>query len=153
MNPQSAQQNYLRTRVFTATPEQLQMMLFDGAVRFADQARAALERKDFEGSYNNISRAQRIITELTGSLKHDVSPDLCNKLAAIYNYIYRKLVDANVHHTVEALDEALKMLKYQRETWAMLLEQLGKTKAAAAAKTIPMPAPSDRMEASIRMSA
>ncbi len=94
MNPQAAQQaqqQYLRTRVMTATPEQLQMMLFDGAIRFCEQAKASLERRDYEGSYNNISRAQKIVMELTGSLKHDVAPDLCGKLAAIYNYTYRKL--------------------------------------------------------------
>ena len=152
MNPQAAQ-NYLRTRVLTATPEQLQMMLFDGAIRFAEQARAALEKKDFEGKYNNISRAQKIVTELLGSLKHDLSPDLCGKLAAIYHYTYRKLVEASVEHRMDSLDEALRILRYQRETWAMLLDQLGKQKAGAAAAKINMPAPSSRMESQIKMTA
>lgn len=150
MNPA---QNYLRTRVLTATPEQLQMMLFDGAVRFAEAARVALVAKNWEQSYNNISRCQKIITELIASLKHDVSPELCSKLAGLYNFVYRKLVEANIDHKVEALDEGLKVLKYQRETWTMLLQQLGKDKAAKAAVGINMPAPDDRMERSIRMSA
>jgi flagellar protein FliS len=155
MNPQAAQQaqSYLRTRVLTATPEQLQMMLFDGAVRFLEQARAALAKKDWEHSYPNISRTQKIITELLGSLKHDVNPDLCGKLSALYNYAYRKLIEANVDHNLDALDEALKVLRFQRETWALLLEQLGKQKAAAAAGQIDLPAPSARMEAQIRMTA
>lgn len=150
MNPQVAQ-NYLRTRVFTATPEQLQMMLYDGAIRFAEQARPALEKKDWETSYNMISRAQKIITELTCSLKHDVAPELCGRLAALYSYVYRKLVDASTTHAVESLDDALKILRYQRETWAMLLDQIGKQKAGNAARTLDMPAPSARMEASISM--
>ena len=149
-NPQAAQ-NYLRTKVFTATPEQLQLMLYDGAIRFADQARVALEQKNFEQSYNMISRVQKIITEMTASLKHDVAPDLCKRMSALYNYIYRKLVEANVEHLIPPLEEALNLLRYQRETWAMLLDQLGKTKAAAAAQTINMPAPDHRMEASISM--
>ena len=152
MNPQAAQ-HYLRTRVLTATPEQLQMMLFDGAIRFAEQGKAALLAKNWEGSYNNISRCQKIIAELTASLKHDVNPDLCGKLASLYNYAYRKLVEANIDHTVEPLDEAVRILKYQRETWGMLLDQLGKQKAGRAAQSIDAPAPSARMEASIRMSA
>src|ERR1700733_8761654 len=98
MNPQAAQ-NYLRTRVLTATPEQLQMMLYDGAIRFADAARTAIINKDWEGTYKNCSRAQRIITELGSALKPDISPDLCANLAALYNYIYRKLIDASLHHT------------------------------------------------------
>ncbi len=153
MNPQAAQQNYLRTRVLTATPEQLQMMLFDGAVRFAEQARIALLAKNWEQSYTSISKCQKIIAELTASLKHDVNPDLCGKLSSLYNFAYRKLVEANVGHQMEPLDEAIKVLKYQRETWALLMEQLGKQKAGQAAGRINMPAPSAAMEATIRLSA
>lgn len=152
MNPQAAQ-NYLRTKVFTATPEQLQLMLYDGALRFGEQARLALEQKNFEQSFNMISRVQKIIAEMHSSLKPDAAPDLCKKMSALYNYIYRKLIDANLEHQVADLDEALNILRYQRETWTMLLEQLGKTKAAAAAATLDMPAPNARMEASIRISA
>ena len=63
MNPQAAQQaqNYLRTRVMTATPEQLQMMLYDGAIRFAEQAKAALVAEDFEKSYQSIARVQKSV--------------------------------------------------------------------------------------------
>ena len=150
MNPNLAQ-NYLRTRVMTATPEQLQMMLFDGALRFGELARLALEKKNYEESYNNISRVQKILTELSCTLKHDVAPELCSKLSALYTYVYKKLIEANVEHTLEPLDEALNLLRYQRETWAMLLDQLGKTKAAAAATMLDMPAPNARMEASISM--
>ena len=151
MNPQTAQQQYLRTRVMTATPEQLQMMLYDGAIRFAEQAKAALDVGDFEKSYQSISRVQKILTEMSCGLKHDVLPELCEKLSALYSYVYRKLIDANVKHDAEALAEAIALLKYQRETWALLLDQLGKKKAAAAAQSLDMPAPDSRMEASISM--
>ena len=150
MNPQVAQ-NYLRTQVLTATPEQLQMMLYDGAIRFAEQARPALQAKNWEVSYNMISRAQRIIAELISSLRPDLAPELCGKLAGLYNYVYRQLIDANINHKIEPLDEAIKILRYQRETWAMLLSQLGKQKATEAAKKLDIPAPSARMEASISM--
>ena len=150
MNPQGAQ-NYLRTKVLTATPEQLQLMLYDGAIRFGEQAKAALTAKNYEQSYNLISRVQKIIAEMSCTLKHDVYPDLCKKLAALYTYAYKKLIEANIEHDAAALDEALDVLKYQRETWVMLLDQLGKTKAAAAATKLDMPAPDARMEASISM--
>ncbi|HET6251810.1 MAG TPA: flagellar export chaperone FliS [Tepidisphaeraceae bacterium] len=149
MNPQAAQQNYLRTRVLTATPEQLQMMLYDGAIRFADGARTALLKKDWEGVYKNCSRAQKIVTELSAALKRDVAPDLCHNLGSLYNYIFRQLMDASLNHTVESIDEALKMLRYQRDTWAMLMEQLGKEKAAGAAAKVSFPEPNPRMEAAL----
>ena len=117
MNPQAAQ-NYLRTRVMTATPEQLQMMLYDGAIRFADAGRAAIAKKDWEATYLNLSRAQKILTELSSGLKPDIAPEMCARLASLYNFIYRKLVDASLNHTIESVDEALKLLRYQRETWA-----------------------------------
>jgi len=152
MNQQAAQ-NYLRTKIFTATPEQLQLMLYDGALRFGEQARLALEKRNYEQSYNMISRVQKIITEMQSGLKHDVAPDLCKKMSALYNYIFRKLVEANLEHTITALDEAMEILRYQRETWTMLMEQLGKAKAAAAATHLDMPAPDARMEQSIKISA
>src|ERR1700733_10027540 len=114
MNPQAAQ-SYLRTKVLTATPEQLQLMLFDGAIRFCDQARLAIEQKSFEQSHKRITQAQKIINELKYSLKHDVAPDLRSKLAALYTFAYRKLFEANTKHTVEPLDEAVQVLKYQRQ--------------------------------------
>jgi flagellar protein FliS len=148
MNAQVAQ-NYLRTKVLTATPEQLQMMLYDGAIRFGEQARQALEQKNYEQSYSHLSRTQRIITELSCSLKHELAPDLCGKLASLYNFVYRKLVEANIDRKIEPLDDALNILRYQRETWALLLGQLGKQKAGAAASKLDLPEPNERMEASI----
>lgn len=150
MNPQAAQQ-YLKTRVLTATPEQLQMMLYDGALRFGEQARAALEKKQYDQSYALIVRVQRIITELSSSLKHDVSPDLCGKLAALYNYAYRQLIEANVSHSLERLDDAMSVLRYQRETWDLLLKQLSRQKMVGIAGRMDLPAPDARMEASISM--
>jgi flagellar secretion chaperone FliS len=150
MNPQAAQK-YLRTKVLTATAEQLQMMLFDGAISSCEQARDALQKKNYERSFQALSKAQAIVNQLLCALKPDVSPDLCKKLKGLYTFAYRRLVDANLNHRIESLDEALNVLKFQRETWAMLMEQLAKQKAAAAATTIDMPAPDARMEASISM--
>ncbi len=139
--------------MLTAPPERLVVMLYDGALRFGEQAGGALQAKDYEKSYTMISKVQKILTEMTASLKHDVYPELCGKLAALYTFAYRKLIEANIDHKLEPLDEALEILKYQRETWALLLDQLGKQKAGVAAAKIAMPAPDARMEASIRLSA
>jgi flagellar secretion chaperone FliS len=140
MNPQAAQ-SYLKGKVLTATAEQLQLMLFDGAIRFAEQGKAALEKKDFETGHKCLSRAQQVVNELTATLRHDIYPELCGKLASLYNYAYRNLVQANIRHQPSLVDEALKVLRYQRETWAMLLDQLVKAKATEATKEM-----SDRPE-------
>lgn len=150
MNPQAAQ-TYLRTKVLTATAEQLQMMLFDGAISACEQARDALLKKNYERSFQSLSKAQAIVNQLICALRPEISPDLCKKLKGLYTFAYRKLVDANLNHRIESLDEGLQVLKYQRETWAMLMEKLAKTKAAAAATKIDIPGPEARMEASISM--
>jgi flagellar protein FliS len=150
MNPHAAQ-SYLRTRVLTATPEQLQMMLYDGAIRFTELARTALEKREYETTYTNISRAQKIITELNCSLKHELAPDLCGKLASLYNFIYRKLIEASTQHHVAPIDEALTLLRFQRDTWALLLEKLSHEKAKNHAAGLDLPAPNARMEATISM--
>jgi flagellar secretion chaperone FliS len=150
MNPQAAQ-SYLRTKVLTATPEQLQLMLYDGAIRFAEQAKIALEKKNFEESHTSLIRVQKILTELTTSLRHDTYPELCGKLASLYNYAYRKLIRANTAHDIAALNEAIEVLRYQRDTWSIMMQQLAKGKAADAAMKMEIPEPSDRMEASISM--
>jgi flagellar protein FliS len=150
MNPQVAQ-SYFRTKILTATPEQLQLMLFDGAIRFCEQARLAMEKRDWEQTYLLISRAQKIVTEMTGSLKHDVYPELCGKLSSLYNYALRCLIVASTQHKIESLDEALSVLKYQRQSWVLLMDKLGRDKAATAARQLDMPSPDERMEASISL--
>jgi flagellar protein FliS len=150
MNPKAAQ-NYLRTKVMTATPEQLQLLLFDGAIRFGEQARVALQQKKYEQSYQLLTRTQAIVNQLICALNPKVLPDLCEKLKGLYVYAYKKLVDANLNHRIEHLDEALNVLKYQRDTWATLMQALGKQRAAAAAKQIEFPGPSERMEATLSM--
>lgn len=144
---QTATNPYLRTKVMTASPEQLRLMLYDGAIRFIRQARHALGQKNYEGSYTAIVRAQKIMLELSGSLNHDHDADLCDKLAAIYEYVYRLLVDANMKREPEPLDEAIRLVEYQRETWAMLMKKLEQEPDAA------VPTPSTGPLASIGPSA
>jgi len=132
---------YLRNAVMTATPEQLHLMLYDGAIRFARQAQQALHEKRFEDSFNALTKAQRIVLEMTNGLNHEINPDLCAKMAGLYNFIYRKLVDANVSRDATAVDDALRILGYQRETWGLLVDKLkGDREDAPTAHTSPGPA-------------
>jgi flagellar secretion chaperone FliS len=117
---------YLRTRVLTASPAELRLMLFDGAIRFAEQAREALREKDFEQVHDGICRAQDIVMELINSLRPEHDPQLCDKLSALYVFIYTRLMNASSRRDLTPLDEALELLRYERDTWAMVLEKLAK---------------------------
>lgn len=129
MNPGGkASYEYLRSAVLTAGPEQLHLMLIDGAIRFATRGKDALGRSDFEGAFVALERAQRIVLELHGGLRRDINPALVDQMSSLYNFTYRRLVDANVKHEVQAVDEALQILRHHRETWLMLMDKLGKAK-------------------------
>jgi flagellar protein FliS len=125
-------QEYLKTKVMTASPEMLTLMLWDGAIRFAEQAKEAIRRKDIEGSFKALVRSQKIITELSSALNRNVDPDLCGKLAALYNFIYRRLVEANITKDEKLVDDALEIMRHQRETWVMLMDKLVKERAGEA---------------------
>ena len=121
---------YLRDAVLTATPEQLQLMLYDGAIRFATQGRDALLEKDYSKSFEKLTRAQQIISEMQAGLNYEVNRELCERVASIYNFLFRKLVDANVNHDAAAVDDALKVLRIERETWQILVDKVNQVREA-----------------------
>ncbi len=119
-------QEYLRNSVLTATPEQLHLMLYDGAIRFAERGREALRAKDREACLNALERAQLLVIELSNGVRREINPELVDRMLALYNFAWRRLVDANIHQDEQALDEALRILQHQRETWVLLMEKLQK---------------------------
>jgi len=115
---------YLRDAVLTATPEQLQLMLYDGAIRFSLQAKDAINDKDYETSFEKLTRAQQIILEMRNGLNYDVNRELCERMASLYLFLHNKLVDACVNRDAQAIDDALRVLRIERETWQMLCDKL-----------------------------
>ena len=95
------QNEYLKAKIMTARPDQLQTMLYDGAIRFCEQAREAVQNADAPTAHDRLMRAQRIVLELATSMKAELNPELCGKLAGLYNYVYRLLVDANLHKDLQ----------------------------------------------------
>ncbi|MFQ5806832.1 MAG: flagellar export chaperone FliS [Phycisphaerae bacterium] len=132
----NASKEYLKSVVMTASPEQLQLMLLDGAIRFTLRGKEALEKNDIEGAFKGFERAQRIVLELNNGLRRDVNPRLVDQMAALYDFIFRRLIDANVHRETQAADDALRILRHQRETWGLLIEKLAQE---ASNQTDPQP--------------
>jgi flagellar secretion chaperone FliS len=126
MSPSKPKNPYLRTQVLTAGPGELRLMLFDGAIRFAEQARSALAAKDYESAFNAFVRAQDIVMELINGLRPSLDPELYAQLSGLYTFIYQRLVSASTERDPSRIDEALQLLRYERETWALLLEKLAR---------------------------
>ncbi|MHC5109514.1 MAG: flagellar export chaperone FliS [Planctomycetota bacterium] len=121
---------YLRDAVLTASPEQLHLMLYDGCIRFATQAREAIENKDYERSFDRLTRARNIISEMKNGLNYDVNPELCERVSSIYGFLYHKLLEANLHRNVDDIDDALRVLRVERETWQILVDKVNQVRDA-----------------------
>lgn len=106
---------YQRNAILTASPAELTLMLYEGAIKFCNIAKMAIEKGDVPKAHDNIKRAEDIITEFRVTLdrKYPVWEDF----ERVYDYIYRKLVDANMHKSIDELDEALKYIREMRDTW------------------------------------
>jgi flagellar protein FliS len=115
---------YLRTKVMTAGPAELRLMLFDGALKFAERGRKGLADKDYEAAYEGISRCQQIILELINGLRPEQDPDLCVRLSGLYTFLYRRLIEASRQRSPEIVEEVIKLLEYERQTWVMLMEKI-----------------------------
>jgi flagellar protein FliS len=86
------------------------MMLFDGALRFAEKGRAGLAERDFEAAYEGISRCQQILLELINGLQPEQDPALCERLSGLYTFMYTRLIDASQERSAEIVEEVIKLL-------------------------------------------
>jgi flagellar secretion chaperone FliS len=120
-NPANA---YLRTKVLTASPEELRLLLLDGAIKFARQGRDGLAAKDYEASFNGISQCRNIVLELITTIRPEFDPELCERVRAVYTFMYRELVEASMEKNITRVDGVIQLLNYERETWALLMGKL-----------------------------
>jgi flagellar protein FliS len=146
-----AQKNndYLATEVMTASPQRLKLMLIDAAIRYIHRAKQLIgEGDNVEGS-ESLIRAQHVVGELLSGLDPSQTTELSRKIAAIYMFVYRSLIDSALTHDLTKADEALRVLHEERETWQQVCLQLAdaapadnaaevSTPAAAAAPIMPM---------------
>ena len=135
---------YLRTKVLTASPAELRLMLIDGAIRFTEQAREGLLSRNYEQSFEGFSKARAIVTELISGLNPNAGAELYERLTGLYTFIFTRLVDASSERSVEIIDEILDLFRFERETWVMLIENLASENTSAASVTeVPGVTPSD----------
>lgn len=115
MNPYLKQ--YQQTQINTASKEQILLMLYDGAVRFLNQAKVGFAEKNIEKIHNNIVKVQNILTEFEASLDMENGGEFANNLFALYEFMSRQLSEANIKKNEAALDIVLKHMTELRDTW------------------------------------
>ena len=118
-----------RQQVLTATPEALTLMLYNGALRFMTEGREAIEKKDYEEANNSLQKAQNIITEFRVTLNMEY--EISHQLLPLYNYVYDRLVEANMKSDLAQLDEAKNISTELRDAWAQAMKKARAEKGAA----------------------
>ena len=113
-------------------------MLYDGAIRFCDQARKALQEQHIEESYHLLGKVQKIVLELIYALHDDYAPETCANMRKLYLFCYDRLIRANIDKDVKLVDEATRILRHLRETWVLLMEKLKQEKAQQQAEAGPL---------------
>ena len=106
---------YANSKVATASPAELTLMLYDGAIKFCNLAIGAIQDNDIEKAHTNIMKVENIIAEFRGTLNHKY--ETAKDFEEVYVYLERRLKEANVKKDAEILEEVLKHLRTMRDTW------------------------------------
>ena len=113
-------QAYQSNAVTTASPGELTLMLYNGCLRFMKAARMAMENKEIEKKNENLIKAQNIISELRLTLNMEM--EVSKNMMAMYDYILRRLIEANMKNDTAILDEAEELVTGFRDTWKQAIQ-------------------------------
>ncbi len=106
---------YKNNSINTASPAELTLMLYNGAIKFCNIAIAAIEEKDYTKANTNMQKAQRIIEELRVTL--DFRYEVAKDFDRVYDYIFRRLVEGNIKKDPEIIEDTLRHIRDMRDTW------------------------------------
>lgn len=112
---------YNNSKVLTASPAELTLMLYDGAIKFCNIAILAIEKKDIEKAHNNIIKTERIIDYFRQTL--DMKYAVAEDFERVYSYLSQRLTEANIKKDKTILEEVDEHLHAMRDTWKEVMKQ------------------------------
>lgn len=115
MSLRNPYQAYENNQVLFAKGEELTLLLYQGAIKFIEQAKLALEKNDLQRAGNRMIKAQNIISELMVTLNMDI--EISKSLLLLYDYVKQRLIDANLKKDAKILNEVQGMLVELLGTW------------------------------------
>jgi len=119
---------YNNSKILTASPAELTLMLYDGAIKFCNIAILAVEQKDIEKAYINITKTERIIDYFRQTL--DMRYEVAQDFDRVYEYLGHRLVEANMKKDKEILEEVNEHIRSMRDTWKEVM-RINKEKGTA----------------------
>lgn len=111
---------YKNNTIQTASPAELTLMLYEGAIKFANIALMAMEKGDIQKAHDNIVKTENIIMEFRATLDHRYP--VWEDFDRVYDYIYRRLVEANMKKDKEIMEEALGYIREMRDAWKEVIQ-------------------------------
>lgn len=104
----------------SASPVQLVVMLYDGSLRFMEEAKRAMAVKDLETQNHKLQKAQKIVMELMSTLNFQAGGDISKNLLSLYSFVLNELVEGNVNDDPARIDNAMKTMSELREGWVAI---------------------------------
>lgn len=123
MAVQNPYAKYNDSKVLTATPAELTLMLYEGALKFCNIAIMGIEQKDIQKAHNNIIKVQRIIDEFRATL--DMKYPVAQDFDRVYVYLQRRLIDANLTKDKAIMEEIATHIRSMRDTWKEVMRITG----------------------------
>lgn len=115
MAVQNPYAQYNNSKILTASPAELTLMLYEGAIKFCNIAIMGIEQGDLQKAHTNIIKVQKIIDEFRATL--DMKYPVAQDFDRVYVYLQKRLVDANVTKDKEVVEEIATHLRSMRDTW------------------------------------
>jgi flagellar secretion chaperone FliS len=115
---------YLESKVLTAPPHRLHLMLIEGAIRFGRQAEGLLRQGETAAAAAPLLRVVDIVGEMLAAVRERKS-DINKKLTGLYWYLFRRVSEAKLSSDSIKLAEALQLLEFERQTWLAVCERFG----------------------------
>lgn len=122
MNPMNMANAYKNQQIMTASPEELTLMLYNGAIRYTNESIMALEQGDIQKAHNANMRAQDIVREFMVTL--DMKIEMSKTWLSLYDFIEHNLIQGNVHKDKHLLEDARGILVEMRDTWAAAVKKV-----------------------------
>ncbi len=124
----NAYAQYNNSKILTASPAELTLMLYEGAIKFCNIATVAVEQKDIEKAHTNIVKAQKIVDYFRQTL--DMKYEVAKDFERVYTYLEQRLIEANIKKDKEILEEVTTHLRSMRDTWKEVM-RLNREKGTA----------------------
>ena len=112
----------LKQDVASADPHRLTLMLMQGALDRLAYAKGCIERKEFEGKAEHLSRASAIVMNLRDTLDMEVGGEVAENLFSLYDYMIQRMTDATIQNSIKIVDEVISLLTPIRDAWVQIPE-------------------------------